>query len=108
MIEPETAEDGGRLSCRRHRTPLLFDPEWAFSVFAEYPGIGWASENFPNVKSGHPATPEMAGHELVGLWHCPMCEKDRQHWFVEKVSSPHLPPVTGIQWVADRASKLQG
>jgi hypothetical protein len=80
MIEPETVEVGGQVYCLLHHVPLVFDSEWAFSVFAEYPGIGRASERFPNAKWGHPATPEIAGHELVGLWYCPLCERERQHW----------------------------
>jgi hypothetical protein len=80
MDEPDTLELDGQQYCRLHHTPLVFDLAWAFSVFAEYTGIGSASARFPNAKWGHPATPEMAGHELVGLWHCPACETDRQSW----------------------------
>jgi hypothetical protein len=80
MEEPDTLEVDGRTPCRLHHTPLEFDPDWAFSPFAEYPGIGAAGVGFPNAKWGHPAMPEMAGHELVGLWHCPLCEAERQRW----------------------------
>jgi len=80
MQEPDTLEVDGQTHCRLHHAPLNFDPDWAFSPFAEYPGIGSAGADFPNAKWGHPATPEMAGHELVGLWHCPRCEVERQRW----------------------------
>jgi len=80
MVEPDTLEVGGQLLCRVHLTPMVFDPAWAFMVNVNYPGIGRDGWRFPNAKWGHPATHEMAGHELVGLWHCPGCEADRQQW----------------------------
>lgn len=81
MEELDRFEVDGVLHCRLHGTPLVFDPDWALSLFGEYLGMmGSMSEQFPNAKWGHPATPEIAGHELVGLWHCPQCEADRQRW----------------------------
>jgi eukaryotic-like serine/threonine-protein kinase len=32
MVEPDTIEVDGRLICRLHHTPLVFDPNWAFMV----------------------------------------------------------------------------
>jgi hypothetical protein len=80
VVEPDILEVGGVTVCRLHHTPLVFDPGWAFMVNVNYPGMGRAGQQFPNANWGHPATPEMAGHELVGLWHCPACETDRQRW----------------------------
>jgi hypothetical protein len=80
MIEPDSIEVGGRVFCRLHHTPMVYDSNWAFSVIVNYPGIGRPSSQFPNAKWGHPATPEMAGYELVGVWHCPACEVARQQW----------------------------
>jgi hypothetical protein len=80
MNEADTIEIDGRRICRLHHSPLIFDPDWAFNPCYNYPGIGRAGAAFPNAKWGHPATPEMAGHELVGLWHCPDCERERQRW----------------------------
>jgi hypothetical protein len=80
MAEPDSFDVDGECVCRLHHTPLVFDPEWAFDVNANYPGMGRDSHRFPNPKWGHPATPEMAEWELVGVWHCPKCEVDRQRW----------------------------
>jgi hypothetical protein len=86
MNEAETYEfDGGRV-CRLHRTPLVFDPGWAFDPRVNYAGIGHAGDAFSNAKWGHPATPKMAGHEIVGLWHCPDCESERQRWLAAQGS----------------------
>ena len=87
MVELDTIESRGVTICRLHHIPLVFDPDWAFILTAKYLGIGRASEHFPNAKWGHPATPEMADHELVGLWHCPACEVDRQMWLTATVPS---------------------
>jgi hypothetical protein len=80
--EPSAFEIDGRSFCRLHHEPLVFDPAWAFSIWVNYTGTGMGveSERFPNAKWGHAATPEMAGHEWVGLWHCPACEAERQRW----------------------------
>jgi hypothetical protein len=80
VIEPDTIEVGGQLLCRVHHTPLVFDPGWAFNVCANYAGMGRPAEAFPNAKWGHPAQPGFEQWELVGLWHCPACEQDRQRW----------------------------
>jgi hypothetical protein len=86
MDEPDTIEVDGQRLCRLHHTPLVFDPAWAFSVFAEYPGMGSPSVRFPNAKWGHPAAPGMAEFELVGLTYCPVCEADRRRWLTGAVS----------------------
>ena len=80
MEEQDTLEVDGQQLCGLHLTPLVYDPAWAFSPLAEYPGMGSASVRFPNAKWGHPTTAEMTGYELTGLWHCPACEADRQRW----------------------------
>ncbi len=69
--------------CHLHATPMGFDPNWVFSLYAEYDGIRQSGESFPNAKWGHLAV-EQSGDEIAGVWYCPECETNRQAWIANQ------------------------